>query len=88
MKEHVKAKHMKVQVAGCDHVGLLAENVMEQLAVWPGDTIVLSDQGKNLTLLVESGLVLLTLSFGIDSTPVLLLVSSTASARSRDEDLC
>ena len=45
MKEHVKAKHMKVQVAGCDHVGLLAENVMEQLAVWPGHTIVLSDQG-------------------------------------------
>ena len=34
-----KAKHMKVQVAGCDHVVLFARNVMEQLAVWPGPTI-------------------------------------------------
>ena len=39
MKEDVKAKHMKVQVVGCDHVGLFARNVMEQLAVWPGPTI-------------------------------------------------
>ena len=86
----MKVKHLNVQAAGCDHVDLFAKNAMELLAVWPGPATLcflliwhhFHYQGNILTLFVESGLALRTLSFGTGCIPALLLVSSTASARS------